>query len=310
VRCVCCATRRCFPIKGAKWLMSDTGHEFELPIVSELGDALYAAALATDSRRRIRRLLHPGRWAHRPLVLAIFIIGTTGGVGGLALAGTFSGATISPQAWISGQRVQPDAVVTAAQSANLEILRRPRVASDALDPYDSWTLTDTPAGGTQGVNVSLSRRAQGFTSGAAWVIPGNDNIVCLVAENAQALEMNSEPGWAPSNPVARVPGASGLTACTPVSAIYNDWSAGYGGGSDAPGDYFTGGIVPDGVTQVAVATTGGSTVTFPVHENVWMGDVPSTPTAVSYSTTPDAPLATGSTTPPGSTGGVATGSSS
>jgi hypothetical protein len=160
------------------------------------------------------------------------------------------------------------------------------------------------------VNASLARRAQGFTSGAAWVIPANDDIVCLVAENAQALEMNSEPGWSPSTPVTRVPGASGVTSCTPMAAIYNDWSAGYAGGRDTPGESFTGGIVPDGVSQVTVETTGGSTVTFTVHENVWMGDVPGAPTSVNY-TAPIAPATVGTATPPGtagSTGATATGS--
>jgi hypothetical protein len=288
--------------------MPDTGHELELPIVNEIGDALYAAALAADQRGGTRRRLGHGRWARRPLVLAIILVGASGGVAGLALAGTFNGGTISPKAWTNGQRVQPAATITAQQSADLAILRRPHVASDALDPYDSWTLTDSPAGGAQGVNVSLSRRAQGFTSGAAWVIPANDDIVCLVAENAQALQMNSEPGWSPSTPVARVPGASGVTSCTPVSAIYNDWSAGYASGRDTPGESFTGGIVPDGVSQVTVQTTGGTTVTLPVHENVWMGDVPGAPTSVNYNV-PIAPATTGTTTPPGTTSSTgATGS--
>ena len=42
-------------------------------------------------------------------------------------------------------------------------------------------------------NPALARRVSGFTSGAAWLVPGNDSTVCLVAENAQGLAMNSEP---------------------------------------------------------------------------------------------------------------------
>ena len=41
------------------------------------------------------------------------------------------------------------------------------------------------------MNVALSRRAQGITDGAAWVIPGNSGTVCLNTENAQTVQMTT-----------------------------------------------------------------------------------------------------------------------
>jgi hypothetical protein len=246
---------------------------FEERLLHELRDVVaQRAEHAPRWRPRLRR------WS-RGLAAAAVLVCASGTAGGLALAGTFSSGTIGPQAWVDGQRVTPEAAMTPDQTANLEILRRPRVASDALDAYTSQFFTNSPAA-AQGVNVALSRRAQGITNGAAWVIPGNSGTICLNAENAQAVQMNTEPG--PWQQHTRVYGASGVTACTTAAAINAGWFAGYASGSDTPGVDYTGGIVPDGVTQVSVGLADGSTITMPVHENVWMGDVPGTPTSVSF----------------------------
>jgi hypothetical protein len=259
-----------------------------LPIVEELGAQLYAAA-STRSRRWLgRRPRSPRRARWLPVALFV-LVGASATMGGLAAAGTLGGGTIGPQAWVDGQRVQPEAAPTPDET-QLAILRRPRTAADALDAYDSQVFTNTPAAG-DGVNVDLSRRVSGVSSGAAWVVPGNGGTICLVAENAQGLEMNSEPG--PWDHHTRVPGANGSTACTTIEAIDAGWIAGYGFTSQTPGMSFTGGIVPDGVATVTVALSGGTQVTEVVHDNTWFAEVAGTPVSVSF-TGPDGPVTSSS----------------
>ena len=250
-----------------------------------LHDELVRVAAHPHSRltaeRRSRGALmraRPRRWLRRPLILAIVLAGASASAGGLALAGTFSGGTINPQAWVDGQRVQPEAAMTADQTA-IAILHRPRVASDALYPYDSQVFTNSPAGGAAGVTVSLSRRVQGLTSGAAWVIPANDGVICLVAENAQGLAQDEEPGPLPAT---HVPGASGVTYCAPASQVNTGWNVTYANTSNIPGWDYTAGIVPDRVSQVTVTAADGTTMSLPVHDNVWMGAVPGTPVSVTF----------------------------
>jgi hypothetical protein len=226
-------------------------------------------------------------------LVAIALLCVSGTVGGLALAGTFGGQRISPQQWVDGQRVRPAVAITPAQSADLGILRRPRVASDALLPWDAFSVTHTPMA-ANGVNPSLSRRAVGFASGAAWVIAGNGTI-CLIADNAQGLAMASEqlaPGSTTPKNIARIPGADGATGCTTDSSAAKGWSAGTGGTRESPGMIFTAGIVPDGVAAVTVSVTGRGSLSLPVHENVYMAEIHGWPSSVSF-TGPAGPVTIG-----------------
>jgi len=219
----------------------------------------------------------------RRLLVGVALLCLPGTLGGLALAGTFGGQRISPQQWVDGQRVQPEVAVTSAQSAHLGILRRPRVASDALLPADAFSVTHTPMA-ANGVNPSLSRRVEGFASGAAWVIPGN-GMVCLMASNAQGLAMVSErlpPGSAMPRRIARVPGANGAAGCATDSNASKGWSAGTGGTSESPGMIFTAGIVPDGVSSVTVRLASGGSLSLPVHENIYMAEIHGWPSSVSF----------------------------
>lgn len=264
----------------------------DLPILEELGAELYAASVAADAGCPLRWRLRSLRRARWMPVFVLVVVGASGTMGGLAAAGTLTlgGGTISPQAWVDGQRVQPEPALSPDQSA-LEILRRPRVASDALDAYDSQVFTNSPAA-SNGVNVDLARRAQGVEGGAAWVLPGNAGNICLVAENEPAVQMNSEQG--PWQQHTRVSGANGVTSCTTIGAIDAGWLAGYGYSSETPGVDYTGGIVPDGVSEVIVTIADGRRMTEPVHENTWMGSLPGAPVSVSFA---------GSTGSTGSSGG-------
>lgn len=245
----------------------------------------HAAARPAARTRRVRftRPALARTRSGRRLLVGIALLCVPGTVGGLALAGTFGGQRISPQQWVDGQRVRPAVAITPAQSANLGILRRPRVASDALLPWDAFSATHTPMA-ANGVNPSLSRRAEGFASGAAWVIPGNGTI-CLIADNAQGLAMASEqlaPGATTPAAVARIPGADGATGCTTDSTAAKGWSAGAGGTRESPGMTFTAGIVPDGVAAVTVSLAGGGSLSLLVHENVYMAEIHGWPSSVSF----------------------------
>ena len=230
--------------------------------------------LTAQRRSRVALRRAPARtWLRRPLALAIVLVGATASAGGLALAGTFNGGTISPQAWVNGQRVTPEAQMTPDQTKDLAILRQPRVAADAVMAEETQPLTNSPGFASDGVNPNLSRRAQGFDSGAAWVIPGNDGTICLIADNAQQLTMASEP-QTPDSPPTRVPGANGFGSCATAAVINRrGWWAGTGGTAETPGMLFTAGIVPDGVTSVTVHLVGGTTIPLPVHDNVIMGEI-------------------------------------
>ena len=83
--------------------------------------------------RRAWRFPH-GRWSRSRLFVVLAVIGVSGTAGGIAIADSLSTTAINPQAWVNGQRVAPEATIAPDQAADLEILRRPRVASDALPP--------------------------------------------------------------------------------------------------------------------------------------------------------------------------------
>ena len=275
--------------------MSDAAFGAELPIVDEVGRRrcmprrAVKADQASPARRSLRAL---GRWRHGPLVVAFLVTAASSTMGGLALAGTFSGTTINSQAWVNGQRVTPEPAATPDQAAALAILERPRVAADALPPYYSMVLPNSPTGGGDGVNIALSRRAYGFSNGAAaWVIPGNDDTVCLVAANAQAVEQADETG-----PLTHISGAADSVNCEPLAIVDSGWPLSYSvGPGDTPGLFFTASIVPNGVQHVTVGTSSGQSVSLPVHDNVWLGNVAGVPDTETFNG-PDGPVTSGDVT--------------
>lgn len=235
-------------------------------LLPEIDEALLLAAeRRSRSRRtlwRIRERLSLGR----PLVVALALLGASGSVGGLALAGTFDDTPISPQAWVDGQRVQPERAITPAQSAQLEILRRPRVPSDAL-PGDPSSWTDDPADGSSGANPALSRSAQGLPAGAAWLIPG-DGMICVDV---------------------RFPIAGGGGTCQPDATVNAGQVLMSGFNDQAPGIQGIAGIVPDGVTTITIAPSNGPAQSVSVHENIYMTEIALGGFTVSFNG-PDGPV--------------------
>ena len=140
--------------------------------------------------------------------------------------------------------------MTPDQTAELGILRRPRVASDALSQAQVSNYTDSPDAAF-GPNPSLSRRAEGFNAGAAWLIPGNGNI-CFEAHY----------------PVAGGGGTCGTDANINAGRV-----AIFGFSQSAPGLLGLAGVVPDGVSTVTVTPVDGPPQTLTVYENVYMTEI-------------------------------------
>lgn len=237
-----------------------------------------SASPPRDERRRV-----PERLRGRRLLLALVLISVPGAVGGLALASALEGRRISPQQWVEGKRVAAERAIPPEQDVRLAVLRRPRTAQDALPPAEAFSATHSPMA-ANGVNPQLSRRAEGFEGGGAWLIPGN-GMVCLTTANAAAIQAGEEsmpPGASAPRGVVHVRGALGVTGCATDGEANAGWAAGTASSSQAPGVIATGGIVPDGVGEVTVALAGGRTVSLPVHENVYMGEVHGWPVSVSF----------------------------
>ncbi len=194
----------------------------------------------------------PRSWRGLAAIAGVTVLCASGAVAGMAAAGVYSQTPNDPQAWVEGQRVQPEPAVAPDQTAFLGILRRPRVASDVLPAGQAQTFTDSPAA-ANGPNVDLSRSVQGLPSGSAWVVPGDDRI-CLL------FDIQPSGGGGTCQPDAEVQAGQFpvLTASSP---------------GRAPGVTSVAGVVPDGVAVVTVHLYGGATVEVTVHENVYLAAV-------------------------------------
>jgi len=225
-------------------------------LASELGRAADAPQPSSGRTGARATLLHGWRrgrrrhWGTRLVVVATFVC-VPGALGGMALAGTLGGTAITPQQWVDGQRVDPEAGPTPDQTASLAILRRPRVASDTLPASDSSLLTGTPAA-ANGANVALSRRAEGFGASGAWLIPG-DGMICFIYDNP---------------PVGAGGGCGSDASFSSGQQVMIS-----GGGTNVPGLTSVVGVVPDGVTTVTVNVVGAGSHAVPVHENVYMTSI-------------------------------------
>ena len=161
------------------------------------------------------------------------------------------------------------ALATTPGSADLAafgILRREGTSTDAFSPRSPVALS-----GASGANLALARRAVGFTSGEAWVVPGK-GAVCLVAESTT--------------------GPNGGAACGEDSQVTLGRLMQIAHSATAPGMQFVSGLVPDGVGSVSVHLADGTVDVLPVHENVYMGEVHGTVSSVSFSG-PNGPVTNG-----------------
>jgi hypothetical protein len=185
--------------------------------------------------------------AHKGLFYGVVsLVACALAVAGVGLASGSSGTAVpfQPPTSTSGAlATAPDAASTAA----FGILRRPRSGADNLSPNATGGLSSA-----SGANITLARKAEGFTSGEAWVIPGIGNE-CLWAESTTA----KNGGAVCDGDATATTGGLILEAVSP----------------SAPGKVFVAGLVPDGIASVTANLVGGSTETLPVHENVYMQEI-------------------------------------
>jgi hypothetical protein len=198
------------------------------------------AALAertSSSRKLVRPRLASFR--RRPAALVGSVAGIVIVAGGVAVAAaTLSGNAAPPDAGA------PRAVVidSAARSA-FGILRRDVGPGDAVPAEDPVTFS-----GASGANLALARRASGFAGIDAWVVPGTGSV-CLLAGTES--------------------GSLGGAACAPdPEAIAGELKL-TGTSDTEPGAELVSGIVPDGITTVALRLESRLVVHAPVHENVY-----------------------------------------
>src|ERR1700722_2249499 len=119
---------------------------------------------------KARRRLFYGAIGATLCILAVAGIGVASGSGGTS-------APFQPPTSVSGDlATAPDATDVAAFS----IMQRPRTSTDDISSRAIGGLSSAT-----GANISLSRRAYGFSNGEAWVIPGIGNV-CLWAESTTA----------------------------------------------------------------------------------------------------------------------------
>jgi hypothetical protein len=250
--------------------------DVDLPIVREIGEALYAAALAADAHGGVWAGRGPGARARRtdgsrakrrhglrhPPLMALVALSALVLAAGIAAAGTLVGGIgITPNEWLSGKRAQPPAAITADQAIHLAILRRPRDPSwDVFASEDRAELSHGTFTGAAGADFGLSRRVRGLPSGAAWIVPGASRV-CLIAYAESDAHGRPTPGTERGvvckNSLLAVSGRMALFVTFPAK----------GGASRAE---LLAGVVPDGVSMVNVELARGASIPLAVHENVYL----------------------------------------
>jgi hypothetical protein len=135
----------------------------------------------------------------RPIIalLAVASAGAAGAIGATSDASVQMAApagTVSPQAYNAGTAAAtPTQTVDGTDAATFSLLDRPLSASDAVPAIESGEVKGTPFVGSFGANLALSREATGFSTGGAWVVPG-DGSVCLIADPSYSPGVSSAAG--------------------------------------------------------------------------------------------------------------------
>jgi hypothetical protein len=139
------------------------------------------------------------------------------------------------------------------QLATLGVLRRNAEAGDAV-PASVRAHVARAMGPDVGANADLARRALRTSRGEdVYVVPGR-GWVCLATDGGQA-------GCAPTDQIA-----AGFSVLL----------------KRIPSGFRLGGLVPDGVTDVAVRGGVGESADAEVSGNAWRADVAFTPTSVAW----------------------------
>jgi hypothetical protein len=227
-------------------------------------------------------------------VIAGVLVAASAGAGGVAIADALSGSALTDQQHLyQGQYATPATTMTPDQTADLAILRRAVTSADAIPAGAIISNPKVAMGiGEDGADVALARLAQESNGIGAWVMPGNDGLVCLAVGPVTA-----------GSPYAAAIGGPGCMPATSASISAQHACDGTNcndtfppGNTVADGDLFDtigppdpsppepdseadphsglpmyiAGVLPDGVTTVTLTLYGGATKTFPVQNNVFL----------------------------------------
>ena len=186
----------------------------------------------------------PRKWLAGMVVTAALVGGGAVAAGAVTAGAGAPGA--GPVSEAVGADADPVSSVPPEQSAAIAELRRARTSDDALPPR--WQALLTDGGDHWGANPDLSRR----TAPGVWLVPGR-GYTCL----ASATPDDGGLGFGCARP-ADV--RNGLLSPSDL---------------DAGGDGVLTGVVPDGVTSVALVDRDGSSRTADVDRNTYRAAIDS-----------------------------------
>jgi hypothetical protein len=240
--------------------------------------ALHHATTTPASRGRWSRRRRPRSLARRHLAVVAVLVCASGSAGGLAIAGSLAGGTVTDRQYLyQRQTAVPVRVMTPDQTADLAILRRARTPADVIP---SGSINSNPSTavdvGADGANVELSRLAQVSDGIGVWVMPANDGLVCLAVGPVDPSTGATGGGpdcrpVGPSSPAARsacdgpdcndtVPPGQTVTQ----GNLFADYE------SSRRDVNVIAGVVPDGISTVTIKLDGGGSESVPARNNVYL----------------------------------------
>lgn len=181
-----------------------------------------------------------------------------GGGSALALAGAGHdpGGPVPP-APESGSANAPAPAVEPTLAAEVSLLRRARTEADAVPASIPVAFSSA-----SGANLALARRVADGRGAEAWIVPGRGST-CILSQLQQY----------------RLGGAVCVSSAAAAAGELNVQSA----GDQLPGAELVAGMTPDGVSAVVMRLTDGTSVTAPVHENVYLALVRGAVSSISAS---------------------------
>jgi hypothetical protein len=202
-------------------------------------------------------------------------VATNGGVATASSNPAPGTAPISSADYQAGQVAPLSSGPDAADSSTFSVFRQ--AATAAIPEKETGGLVGSSFTGVYGANLALAREASGLPAGTAWVVPA-DGSICLIAASRT---------YASGAPAAGALG--GATCADDADAAAGNLQFVSGSRAD-PGVQYVVGVVPDGVSDVYVTSSGGSVDDVTVHDNVYEDTVAGTVSTVAF-TGPSGPVA-------------------
>jgi hypothetical protein len=187
----------------------------------------------TSPRPRRRRALL--------LASASLVLVSTGGV---ALAGAGTAGSAPDGSAPPASEAAPASSIEPTLSAAFALLRRAQTHADVIPASTQVAFSQA-----SGANPLLARRVSDGEGEEAWLVAGNASA-CILAQV----------------PRYDIGGA----VCVPADAARAGELDVQSASSQLPGSELVAGVMPDGVDSVTLHLAGGSTVTAPVREDIYL----------------------------------------